>query len=108
MGSVDLGWVVVGALVLSLGALGAAVALLVANVRRERADVEERLDHVLGALSVLGGAVEQARAEAAAARTAVQGMRSVLGEVHQETCGPVSLRPGSLRPSTPPGGRQPR
>ncbi len=101
MASVEVGWIAGSALLLSAGALVAAVTYLVKDLRRERAYVVERLDQVIAAIGALSGAMEQTRSEAAVARTAVQRMQAHVAEIHHETCGPVTLRPVSLRPSDP-------
>jgi hypothetical protein len=70
--------------------------VLVAVWRHEARSARAGIAHVLGAIGRLAGATEQARAEARAARVAVQGMRGILIDIQHETCGPVSLRPASL------------
>ena len=99
MGAFDLGGIAMGALVLALGVLVAAVSILLASAHREREHTRAQLAHILAALGAVGGAVEQARAEALAASLTGQAIRGLVAEVHHETCGPVTLRPLSLRPT---------
>ena len=101
MASGDISWIAGGALLLSAGALVAAVTYLVRDIRRERAYVEERLDQMIAAIGALSGAMEQTRSEAAVARTTVQRMQAHVAEIHHETCGPVALRPVSIPRSDP-------
>ncbi len=99
MASPDL-WngLVLAAFVLALCALAVAVAL-VAIWRDEERSTRAGVAHLLAALGALAGAVEQARAEAHAARNAIHSLTPALTDIHREACGPVSLRPAKLPPN---------
>ena len=88
---------ILAALFLAFCALAVA-AVLLAIWRDEERSTRAGVAHLLAALGALAGAVEQARAEAHAARNAVHSLTPALTDIHREACGPVSLRPAKLPP----------